>query len=351
MRVLAIAADDSSGHYRIRLPVEVLGDDVQVEVYVKDIPIVRNRRTGQASLIGDCDVFVLQRPMSHVIPDIITDAQARGIAVVVEVDDDFHTVQGGNMAFMQHHPRINPQNNFHHFAECVKRADLVTCSTDALAKRYGSHGRVVVLRNYVSAEWTTIKRRGDGRTLGWAGTTLNHPSDLPSTRGGVARAMNDHPDWRFVCVGGGHRPDDVWRQLELDPSRCEVTEWRPLGLHELVVSQFDVGIAPLHDIVFNHAKSWLKGLEYAALGIPFVAADLPEYRLLEERFAIGVTVPAKGRVWRRHLHHLMSYADEREYLGERYRATVREHLTMEDNAWRWAEAWSEAMSKRSRRTG
>ena len=351
MRVLAIAADDSSGHYRIRLPVEVLGDDVQAEVFVKDIPIIRKRGRRSLILPQDCDVFVLQRPMSHVIPDLITDAQARGVAVVVEVDDDFHTVQGDNMAFLQHHPKVNPHNNFHHFAECVRRADLVTCSTDALAKRYGSHGRVVVLRNYVSEDWFTIPRRTDGHTIGWAGTTLNHPTDLPATRGGVAQAMNAHPEWRFVCVGGGHRPDDVWQQLGIAADRCEVTEWRELGLHELLVSQMDIGIAPLADIAFNRAKSWLKGLEYAALGIPFVASDLPEYVLLEEKYGIGQTVPSKGKVWRRHLDYLMSDDEGRTELGERNR-TMAMDLTMEGNAWRWVEAWEMAVkSKRSRRTG
>ena len=43
------------------------------------------------------------------------------------------------------------------------------------------------------------------------------------------------------------------------------------------VAELGVGLVPLLDSAFNRAKSWLKGLEYAALGVPFVASPTPEY--------------------------------------------------------------------------
>jgi glycosyltransferase involved in cell wall biosynthesis len=117
-----------------------------------------------------------------------------------------------------------------------------------------------------------------------------------------------------------------------------------------VMSQFDIGIAPLDDIVFNHAKSWLKGLEYAALGIPFVASDLPEYVRLEKQHGIGVTAPSKSKAWRRRVGDLMSAGEGREALGQAYRTIVASTLTIERNAWRWPEAWQRAIEERRRRT-
>lgn len=349
MRVLVVAAEDSSGHYRLKSPSEALhNEDVHVDIFTRNMPAFRSKVTGVFSLPPEYDLLILQRPMSDMLPTLIDHVQAQGVAVIVEVDDDFHTVQASNIAFLQHHPKINPKANFHHFRECVKRADLVTVSTDALAKRYGQHGRVAVLRNYIPSDWLTIPRNGDGHTIGWAGTTVNHPTDLPATRGGVGEALRDHPDWHFVGVGGKDRADDVWRQLRIDPARCEVTEWRPLGVHELVMSQFDVGIAPLDDIVFNHAKSWLKGLEYAALGIPFVASDLPEYRLLRDEFGIGILARQRSKEWRRQVGGLMS--SDHEDLGRMIRLIVKERLTIERNAWQWPEAWQHAIDERRRRT-
>ena len=54
------------------------------------------------------------------------------------------------------------------------------------------------------------------------------------------------------------------------------------------VAQLDTGIVPLQRSRFNEAKSNLKGLEYAALGVPFVASPTAEYeRLAESKFEAG----------------------------------------------------------------
>jgi hypothetical protein len=58
----------------------------------------------------------------------------------------------------------------------------------------------------------------------------------------------------------------------------------------------------LNDIPFNHAKSFIKGLEYAAAGIPFVSSFSPEYEYLAEH---GVGRVAKTQdEWVYHLDEL-----------------------------------------------
>src|SRR5581483_5903109 len=159
------------------------------------------------------------------------------IKVVVDADDDLHSVHSLKRAF----DAVNelPGADFKWFRECCKRADLVTVSTPALAQRYGSHGRVAVLRNCVDDSWLDIRNRGDGRTVGWAGALSNHPTDLQVTHGGVAAAVKD-VDARFMCVGGEARQDEVAKALGFDS--IEATHWVPLELHPHLVSQLDVGI-------------------------------------------------------------------------------------------------------------
>jgi glycosyltransferase involved in cell wall biosynthesis len=351
VKVLATSAADSSGYYRVQQPAGSIHEpslDVELVPEKVGLPLVVNRATGRFVGVDlDCDVLVLQRPMLWIMPEVIDFVQARGIAVVVEIDDDFHTPHPRNLAFQLMHPRHNELQNWHHLAECVKRADLITVSTDQLARRYGSHGRVAVLRNYADSELLGIRRRGNGATLGWAGTTVNHPTDLQATRGGVGMAMDKRPGWRFLCVGGAGHVDEVVSQLEVKRERFDATEWKVLELHRLVLSQLDVGIVPLVDTSFNAAKSWLKGLEYAALGIPFVASDLPEYERLRFAHGIGELVSPRSRDWRRACLRLMDNPD-RDQVGSEWREVVRRELTIEANAWRWPEAWREAWLRRRR---
>jgi glycosyltransferase involved in cell wall biosynthesis len=340
VRLLATQAADSSGHYRIRQPIDELKrQGVDGIDYVNGLDVEFNDFGGAVNvhLDGDIDIVVLQRPLMYFMPDVINMLHARGIKVVVELDDDFHAAQTANLAFMLNHPRTNAAQNWHHLGNCVRKADLVTVSTPALAQRYGSHGRVVMLRNCVDDDYLEFHSKGDGRTVGWAGSTINHPTDLQATRGGVAMALDDHPDWRFMCVGGAKYVDAVQEGLELKKPP-DATPLRPLDLHPLVVSMIDVGIAPLADLAFNHAKSYLKGLEYAALGIPFVASDMPEYRRLQERYGIGVIAKPKARDWRRRLNVIMDSEDRVPY-REFARSQVRRYLTISRNAWRWHEVW------------
>ena len=181
--------------------------------------------------------------------------------------------------------------------------------------------------------------KGDGHTLGWAGTVINHPTDLQATRGGVAMTLAEHPDWHFLCVGGAEHLEEVRKGLGL-PEVPEATPWRPLELHPFLVSAIDVGIVPLADLVFNYAKSWLKGIEYAALGIPFVASDMPESpkrlaRALRPRSHRAAQVQGLAPSC---LNAILTTEDRAPY-QDFARAQVRQYLTISRNAWRWHEVW------------
>lgn len=292
------------------------------------------------------DVIVLQRPMMYFMPDLIRDIQARGIPVIIELDDDFHTAHPDNQAFSQNHPRLNPQMNWHHLGACVRLADHVIVATPALARRYGSHGRVSVIRNYVSDEWLGFEHVYGTKTIGWPGTIIHHPIDPQATDGAIPHVLGAHPDWSFTVIGGAKHEDEIRKGFELaDWCDVSMTEWRSLELHPYLVNTIDVGIVPLADMAFNEAKSYLKGLEFAALGIPFVASDTPEYEHLRSEFGIGCTVRNRSRDWRRKLSGWMTNEWMREDEGKRWRQIVKDELTIQGNAWRWAECWSDVAVK------
>jgi glycosyltransferase involved in cell wall biosynthesis len=109
-------------------------------------------------------------------------------------------------------------------------------------------------------------------------------------------------------------------------------------------AELDVAIAPLRDHPFNHSKSWLKCLEAAACGVPFVAAPVAEYQRLA---ALGAGLIAHDPdEWYRQVRTLA----ESESLREEVRAAGREavrHLTFEERSGEWLDAWADAHRRRA----
>jgi glycosyltransferase involved in cell wall biosynthesis len=101
--------------------------------------------------------------------------------------------------------------------------------------------------------------------------------------------------------------------------------------------EFDIGVAPLNDIPFNHAKSWIKAIEYAAAGIPVVMSDVGEYRRLHDQYGIGRLASTKDE-WINHLMELKDYT-ARTPEAVRIRKQVKE-LDVSVMAKRWDEVIS-----------
>jgi glycosyltransferase involved in cell wall biosynthesis len=101
--------------------------------------------------------------------------------------------------------------------------------------------------------------------------------------------------------------------------------------------KFDIGIVPLNDIPFNYAKSNIKGLEYAAANIPFVASDVPEYRHLHED-GVG-HIARTPEEWVNQLEHLLTYQNRRLEAARSYQ-TVVDKWSIEARAKDWQAVFS-----------
>lgn len=348
MKVLMGLPDKAGcGHYRIRYPgaaVKALGHEVEIvdQVNVRMQADANGRLSiTEVQIADDVEVAVFQRPLRATDLSLIQLLQKRGVAVVVDIDDDFSAVDPAHQGWRNYQPRFSPHSNRVHLQRCCQQADLVTVTTPALARRYGAHGRVAVLPNCVPEAMTKIGAlvESDGRTIGWAGHTETHPNDLQVTRGGVARAVRELGA-RFLNVGSG---TNVARFLGMEVHEVEVSGAVSFEDYPYAVARFDVGIVPLADSAFNEAKSGLKGLEMAALGVPFVASPTPEYRRLEA-LGIGRTTKNRGRNWCSAIKEM--YGEAGKEAAAQAREVVRERFTYEGEGWRWAEAWEQAIANR-----
>lgn len=290
------------------------------------------------------DVFVYQRPLRRDVVEQIGILQRAGKTVVVDIDDHFHGLPLRHPARSAWNPLTNPDRNWEWFAKACQMADLVTCSTPLLAEQYGSHGRCVVVRNYVPRHYFVERKEQEkGPWIGWVGKTDSHVDDLKVTGGGVASAIRaTGARMRVVGIGQG-----VARQLGLDEEplvrRREPLEGVPVKELPGEIAQFDVAVAPLRGSAFNAAKSWIKPLEAAACGVPCVMSPTPEYLKLAE-CGIGI-VASTPTEWHDELVSLCSDPVRRFALGQAARAAAEE-LTMEAHVEQWWSAWEIAHANR-----
>lgn len=354
MRVLVCPADlGGCGSYRCIWPAEALiaqGYDVTlapdaatpfVITWEGSGDWITDTEGGQHPPLGErivsvehpgYDVVVLQRPLRWELGALIPHLQAHGVKVVVEIDDDFSTIPKRNLAWRACHPLASPERNWDHLNAAVRQADLVTVSTPALARRYGARNARVI-RNCVPAWYLEHRAEPhEGLMVGWSGTVANHPGDLDVTRGAIPRALGDA---RFAVIGDGRF---VQTSLGL-PDPVTASGWAPIEEYPKMLAQLDVGIVPLDDHAFNASKSALKGLEMASLGVPFVASPRPEYQWLNAEGA-GL-LARRPREWSGTVRMLLQDEACRSDLAEKGREVAARH-TIERNAWKWWEAWSEA---------
>lgn len=347
MKVLALAADEGGcGFYRVRAPAEEL-KLIGVDVTVADgLDIVGTKhsdgKTEVEEIRTDADLLVIQRPLDSAMTAVIEQAKRQGIATVVEVDDDFSTVHTQNIA--HEHMEGKEYTGSKWVEKATSIADHVTVSTPQLLK-YARHGRASILRNCVPVSIFDIsigKSKQEWPRIGWTGSVQTHPWDLQETKGSIATVLRDN-SLPFNVVGDGQL---VSTYLGLDKdTQVFSTGWVDLSLYyHHLLSFIDIGIVPLEISPFNQAKSALKGLEYAALGIPFVATPTREY---ERMAAYGVGKIAKTpSEWRKHLQRMIDRPSETERIAKESRDRIEAEHTYRVNAPQWIEAWEKAIDYR-----
>lgn len=353
MRIVVAPADTGAcGHFRAIWPAEAMrAQGVDVEILapgrLDQLPVrvgkVRDLRTGVVSAHaemhtgpdvlspGDFDVLVTQRPLAWRAAPAFELLREHGIRVVVDLDDDLTTVPPSHVAWAGIQPALSPEYNHRHLIAACKAADRVVVSTPALMSKFGGSGRGWLVRNRVPAAWLNARRtRPRGPLwLGWTGRVASHPDSLDLLR--WRRLQHALGDVTFVVLG-----DAAGAQEQLG---VDVFELPGVPLHEYteMVAQFDIGVAPLARTPFNRAKSWLKPLDYAAAGVPFVCSDLPEYRIFVDK-GCGV-LAEKPRDWERELARLVKSPGLREELAGKGRA-VAASLTIEAAVDDWLAAWT-----------
>jgi len=272
----------------------------------------------------DCDVIYMQRAMFDDIPDRMLEARANGQIIINDIDDWYWGLSPANGAFRASHPKSNEKENVNHYKKILARSSVVTVSTPYLADRISQFvdRPIVLIRNFIEVDKFTPRQLSDTNNpvVGWVGSTAHRSGDLEIMRG-ILDPLDKAGEIKVHHSGQNTRHPKFADAVGMEVERVTTL---PMAAPEDYpkLFQFDVGIVPLSGAPFNEAKSYIKGLEYAAAGIPFVATATGEYSSLAEQ-GIGVAVK-KPSQWLSQLRQLRN-PDVRAERATQYRELVKQH--------------------------
>jgi glycosyltransferase involved in cell wall biosynthesis len=278
-------------------------------------------------------VIVMQRYMEKNVSKMIENHQSTGVPVINDVDDWFWGLHADNAAFDVVDPESNPDSNIDHYRESIRVSSLVTVSTPFLAKQISEwNPNVRIIENCVFSEIFKRHRHVLKKPIiGWCGSTGHRSDDLQIL---IEPFKQMGTFVKYHHTGDIETQTPFFKKVKVSPLSVTTTPMLP-PLQYPQGFTFDIGVVPLNDIPFNHAKSWIKGLEYAAAGIPFIASPSPEYVRLQNEYGIG-RLASTTEEW---VHHFSELLDPK--VREAESIYIREIVRSQFPVSKMANAWDE----------
>jgi hypothetical protein len=274
LRVLGLIADMAAcGYYRMEYPFEFLrrGGAKADTTGAVNLP-----------LLQEYDIIVVQRSYSPELFGMLQEARRFGKTVLYEVDDYLHGVHPHSPAYKTFRPN---GINVHWVDQWLKGSAGLLTSTPELAGAYGPLvPRTWVLPNNLDfgiRNWDRPASRDprlEGKlVIGWAGSSF-HPDDMLPLQGSLKKVLEKYGSRVvFAIASGPAQVRQFLQPLNLPSEQVVILDPVHFWDYPQLLSQFDIGLAPLSNTLFNRCKSELKLLEYGAWGIPYVASKVAPY--------------------------------------------------------------------------
>jgi glycosyltransferase involved in cell wall biosynthesis len=307
---------------------------------VAGVDIIRGNEWREGGLqiyperVVEADLVIIQRNFPENIQayeEIIALARARHKAVVYELDDLI-------LELPDQHP------DFYHYLisrsailRAVSEADAVIGSTPALCETLRHFNpNTWMIPNYLNDQlWELVSPSGDDGhtvTIGYLGSH-SHTHDLEIVAPTLSKILTDYKEQVAFKCWGIAPPAAIqnFANVEwVDPGLVNYAEFAAY----FVEQHCDLFIAPLADNAFNRAKSWLKYLEYSALGVPGVFSRITPYESVLEHGKIGFLASTNAE-WELYLRRLIEDPGLRVRVGANAQAHLRSEWLLSDHIDQW----------------
>jgi len=298
----------------------------------------------------DADVVVFHRPNDDRCLEIADKLRQLGKKIVMDSDDTYKDIDGQKWQYL-----LNKVDGY--LDKFGREADMITCSTEFLAKEYRALNKnVVVLPNTVDPDFwpdedEILRNDGEKVRIGFVGSVA-YGGDFSQMQDALME-LNKREDVQLVLFGlppktegfmkvvvPAHKKEfQFWESLNI--------EWQPLvpmkdyiqTLNEL---KLDLMVIPRGDRYFNRCKSNLKFLEASMLEIPVIAqgfstGDSPYQQNPED--ANRMVIITDNNEWLPAINKMVENKEMRREIGKRAREYVIQNYSIEKHINKWEEAY------------
>jgi len=280
------------------------------------------------------DVLFVYRSHEDEVLQIARAAKQAGMTVVYDNDDDVRAVPANNRA-AEDYRGFAGDRALRQIRRLVQLADVAIASSEPIAERFREYGaeHVQVIENYCPDSALDASAPPHGKTViaGWLAGNEHHVDieRLP-LREQFERVLDAYPELVIETVGC---------KIGMQHERYRCVPYVDFFDLPRKLAEFDIGMAPVADIPFNHARSNIKVKEYAILSRPWLASPVGPYATLGEKQG-GRLVPDHG--WVEAIGRLVEKPRERRKLAKQARKWGRAQA-ISANARLWEDAIASAI--------
>ena len=258
----------------------------------------------------------------------------------------------GNLETLDAALRENLLDGVRLYRRAMLACDKAIASTDHLAAvmRQAGVPETLVIENALDAETLdaavslrarrTARAESEDVLIVYGSGTKTHDVDFAAAAPALVRLMSERPEIHLRIVGELALPPEI----DAFGARVERFEAKDYRTWLALLSEADIALAPLEDTVFNDAKSNIKFLEAAVLGIPSVSSPRANSRAAIVDGETGL-LAEEWPAWFDALDRLADDAGLRRRIGEAACAPCSPGFARARRAIRW-QSWSARLDRR-----
>ncbi|GIP31279.1 glycosyltransferase [Paenibacillus sp. J2TS4] len=293
---------------------------------------VRSKYDVSDKHVADSDIVIVQRSVEPNVYRYFEQARKLGKRTVYVIDDYYEAVPptGKRGKYFADPGRRKA------FADFLKNADIVKVDSSyfekVLIEKYRSN--VVYFPASVDFAWIQqVKKKpktGSALVIGYEGT--DKENDFAPVVPALLRILKEYGKavrlefYGFVPEALKNHPSVTYVKPEAD--------YRTF-IRRLYQSNWDIGLAPLEENLFNNCKTNNKFREYAACEIPGIYSSSPAYKDWVDHGKTGMIVPHSEEGWYEGMKQLIENRQLRATIREQAELVARRHFTIDACAKEW----------------